>query len=119
MVKVFTTNASSDWRDIFTGVAHVYYQLFYYMEENGLLDPLNEIHLYCLHYVCLPRINKHLKLWKEEWLQHRIRTAGHQTPMQLYIRGLLLNSNSHHRTSKELYDHLSQVSDSKKISSFS
>ena len=89
------------------------------MEENGLLDPLNEIHLYCLHYVCLPRINKHLKLWKEEWLQHRIRTAGHQTPMQLYIRGLLLNSNSHHRTSKELYDHLSQVSDSKKISSFS
>ena len=50
------------WRDVFTGVIHLYYQLFYHMEENRVLDPLNESHLFCLHYVFLPRINKHLKL---------------------------------------------------------
>ena len=99
------------WRDIFSGVTHVYYQLFYHMEENRILDPLNEGHLYCLHYVFLPRINRHLKLWKEGWLQHRIRTAGNQTPMQLYIFGLLHNSNSQRRTSLELHDPLSQVTD--------
>lgn len=98
------------WRDIFTGVTHLYYQLFYYMEDNGVLDPVNEIHLYCLQFVYLPRINQHLQLWKEGWLQHRIRTAGNQTPMQLYISGLLRNSNSHHRTLRELHDHLNQVS---------
>ena len=98
------------WHDVFSGVTHIYYQLFYYMEENGVLDPINEIHMFCLHYVYLPRINKHLKLWKEGWLQHRICTAGNQTPMQLYISGLLHNSNSQHRTSIEINDHLSQVS---------
>ena len=97
------------WRDVFSGVIHLYYQLFYHMEENMVLDPVNECHLYCLHYVFLPRINKHLKLWTEGWMQHRICTAGNQTPMQLYIFGLLHNSNSEHRTSVELRDPLSQV----------
>ena len=36
----------------------LYKDLFEYLERNNLLDLLNEIHLYALHYVFLPRINK-------------------------------------------------------------
>ena len=44
------------WRDVFTAVTHSYYLLFYAMEEHGYLDPLNELHLFALHFVFIPRI---------------------------------------------------------------
>ena len=39
------------WRDIWNGVTSLYYQIFYHMEEQGILDPLNELHLFTLHYI--------------------------------------------------------------------
>ena len=54
------------WRDVYTGVLSYFYELFYFMEEQGgLLDPLNEVHLACLHYVYLPKINEKLKIWNK------------------------------------------------------
>ena len=32
--------------DIFTGCVHVYYELFHYLEDTGLLDIENELHLF-------------------------------------------------------------------------
>ncbi len=37
------------WRDLHQGVTLLYYRLFYYLEEYGMLDPLNEQQLYALH----------------------------------------------------------------------
>ena len=45
------------WRDVSSGCTVFYHQLFHYMEENGMLDIEDEVQLFCLHYVCLPRIN--------------------------------------------------------------
>ena len=47
------------WRDLFTGCTFMFYYLFYHMEECGILDASNELHLAALHYVFLPRINRH------------------------------------------------------------
>ena len=30
------------WRDVFEGVLSLYYQLFYFMEDQALLDPFTE-----------------------------------------------------------------------------
>ena len=49
------------WRDVFSGCLHVFYHLFYDMEECGMLDASNELHLFALHYVYIPRINQNLK----------------------------------------------------------
>ena len=49
------------WRDMHRCVTSLYYRLFYHLEHLGLLDPLNELHIYALHYVYVPRINKSLK----------------------------------------------------------
>ena len=77
------------WRDLFDGVIYVYYHLFHHLEEVSVIDPSNEEHLFALHYVYVPRINRHLESWKSGYIHHSIRTAGSRTPMQLYILGLL------------------------------
>ena len=69
------------WRDVFTGVLSYFYDLFYYLEDEGYLDPLDEHHLACLHYVI---INKRLKLWRHAWANHRMRTTK-TTPWKLWL----------------------------------
>ena len=76
----------------------------YHLEDCGVLQIADEIHLYGLHFVFLPRINRHLQAWKEGWIHHKIRTEGNHTPMQLYIMGMLGNANSVHRTLRKIYE---------------
>ncbi len=38
---------------------HSIHNLFYDMESQSLLDPLNEAHIFALHYIYLPRIFTH------------------------------------------------------------
>ena len=76
------------WRDLFTGCLYLFYEFFHRLEMNGLLNPSNELHLLCLHFVYLPRINRHLKLWLEAWDQHPLSSEHNRSPMQLWIQGL-------------------------------
>ena len=48
------------WRDVYQGVLGLYYNLFHYLESTHMVDPNCDVHLYCLHYVFIPRINDHL-----------------------------------------------------------
>lgn len=77
------------WRDMFTGCTSVFYYLFYNLEERGLLSPNNEIDLFSLHYVFMPRINNHLKVFSQAYNRHRLRTEGNHSPMQLWLQGML------------------------------
>ena len=52
------------WRDVFTGVLSFYYHLFYHMEDEGMLDPLNDCHIADLHYEFIPHINNKLQFGK-------------------------------------------------------
>ena len=42
------------WRDVFQGVLGMYYNIFYYLEEIHLLNPNDDVHLFCLHHVFIP-----------------------------------------------------------------
>ena len=64
------------------------------MEQHDLLDPLNEIHLWALQYVFLPRINRSLCEFVQSWNHHPIRTVHHKTPHQLFTAGCLIMQNS-------------------------
>lgn len=97
------------WRDLFEGVTFIYYHLFYHLEDNLILDPTNPTHLFSLHYVFVPRINRHLESWRQGYLHHRIRKAGNRSPMQLYILGLLQNRNTQHVAVRDLYEPLPLV----------
>lgn len=76
------------WRDVYGGCLSLFYQLFQYLEVNHLLDADNDVHIWCLHYVYLPMINKHLQTWKNAWVHHPLSTEKNKTPMQLWISGL-------------------------------
>ena len=39
------------WRDLFEGCTFLFYFLFRNMEIMNLLDPTNEVDLFCLHYI--------------------------------------------------------------------
>lgn len=78
------------WRDVYNGVLSFFYELFYYMEEVEILDPLNEHHLCSLHYVYLPKINEKLQIWREAWANHRMRTTK-TSPLKLWVSGQMNN----------------------------
>ena len=82
------------WRDVHGSVTMFYYRLFYHLENCGMLDPLNEIHLFSVHYVFVPRINRSLQEFKDAWNSHKIRTASNKSPQQLFTAGMMILQHS-------------------------
>lgn len=77
------------WRDVFRVVTHIFYYTFQSMEEAGILDRNNILHLFCLHYVFLPRINVALDSFVEAWNLHPVRTERNWTPEQIWMNGMI------------------------------
>ena len=77
------------WRDMHQSVTKLFYRLFYFMEEHRILDPSNDVHIYALWYVYLPRINNALSAFKNGWNNHSLRTEHGQSPQQLFVSGAL------------------------------
>lgn len=97
------------WRDVYQGVVGLYYALFTYLEEINILDPNNDIHLFCLHYIFIPRINRHLEMWRMAWIKHPIRTERNMTPEQLYTAGLQTIAYSNCQIAREIFENLNEV----------
>ena len=68
------------------------------MEAEELLDPDSELHLYALHYIFIPRINKLLNDFSLSWNNHPLRTEKNQTPIQLWSKGFFETENLIHET---------------------
>ena len=60
------------WRDVSDGVIGFYYKLFSFMEENGILDPFNEVDIAALYFTLIPFINEKLDTWRYAWSKDRI-----------------------------------------------
>lgn len=78
------------WRDVFGGVLSLYYKLFYQMEDEGILDPLNDTCIAALHHVFLHKIDSQLELWRHAWAHHRMRTTK-SSPIKLWLLGQMQN----------------------------
>ncbi|CAB3991437.1 PREDICTED: uncharacterized protein LOC107331191 [Paramuricea clavata] len=76
------------WRDVFSGCLGFFYDLFHHLENQLLLDPDEDAHLWCLHFVFLPIVNNHLKNWRHAYINHPLSSESNRTPIQLWIRGL-------------------------------
>ena len=77
------------WRDLYTAVIQLYKRLFYHLENTGLLNPLEPSHLYALHYVFLPRINRAISDFVDGWNRHPLSTCGGMSPLQLYTKEMV------------------------------
>ena len=77
------------WRDLFQSCLVSFYHLFYDMEDNLLLNVDNPLHMFCLHYVFLPRINEAITKFFESWnINHPLSSVRNFSPIQLWISGL-------------------------------
>ncbi len=76
------------WRDVHRCVVTTFSAIFGELEREELLDPTNEVDLYCLHYVFQPLISSNLAEFQESWNCHNLSSEGSRTPYQLFAEGL-------------------------------
>lgn len=53
-----------------------------------MLDPLNEVDIFCLHFVYIARVNKCLADFQSIWNCHPLSTESRMSPSQLFVEGL-------------------------------
>ncbi|KAK3747006.1 hypothetical protein QZH41_011963 [Actinostola sp. cb2023] len=90
------------WRDVFFGCTFIFHNLFSCMEESGILNPDDEVDLYALHYVFLPRLNKQLAQFVSAHSRTPISTERNMSPIQLWISGMSRVWNTDHLVAEEL-----------------
>jgi hypothetical protein len=98
------------WRDMWNGATNVFHELFTFMEHQNVLLPDDPFHLWSLHYVFLPRINRALTEFVDQWNNHRMRTEGGQSPLQLFVARSLGITNSGVTAMNGAFDGVPQVS---------
>ena len=80
------------WRNLRRAVVRPFANLFYYLEQCDLLDPLNEVDLYALHYVYHRRINSALAEFVMQYNHHPMRMAHCRSLIQLFCEGAVTHS---------------------------
>lgn len=63
------------WRDVNRIIVSRFLNIFLYLEEQGTLDPQNELHLFALHLVYVDLINDALKEFVGQWNNHPVTTT--------------------------------------------
>uniref|UniRef100_A0A669ES34 Integrase core domain-containing protein n=1 Tax=Oreochromis niloticus TaxID=8128 RepID=A0A669ES34_ORENI len=77
------------WRDVWIAVTSKYHDVLHSLEEDGLLDISDVIHLFGVHYIFVPRLRADLVTFVGGWNNHPLRTEGGLTPEQLWCIGHL------------------------------
>ena len=92
------------WREVNRIVVRPYRNLFFYLENERLLDPLDELQLWCLHRVYLPRVNRSLEEFRNQMNNHPLRTERNFSPNQLFIQGVLASESATRRLLEDVID---------------
>lgn len=58
------------------------------MESTGILNTDDPIHLFTLHLIFIPRINKALDEFREAFNHHKVRTEGNWSQYQMWANGM-------------------------------
>lgn len=70
--------------DLNRHVNRPYSEVFHDLEFRGELNPKNDVDLFCLHYVFLPRINRAVQEFAASYNCHNLSTEKNATPLQLF-----------------------------------
>lgn len=92
------------WRDVRRVVVQQFSNVFYYMENIGILDPLNEVDLFSLHFVFIDRINRSCDELVGQLNYHPMRTANNLSPVQLFVSRCIELYGSQSSVTSELYN---------------
>ena len=96
-------------RDVYQAVLSLFYDLFNFMESDGILDPDNEQNIFCLHVVFQPVTNDMLNKFSSTWINHKMRTTSNKSPLQLYMMGMQQLQHEIGTIANEYFENFSQV----------
>ncbi|XP_013888677.1 uncharacterized protein LOC106536054 [Austrofundulus limnaeus] len=77
------------WGEVNRVVSFYFKDLFLFMENTGILDSTNPLHIRALHHVYLTRINRSVDEFMSQWNHHSLRTMENRSPLQLWTFGML------------------------------
>ena len=92
------------WRDVFCNVCHTFYYTFQTMEQFGILQRESRVHMFILHYVFQPRINRAIESFVHAWNNHPMRTEWNWSPIQMWTNGMVDIRNRGHTGSISMAD---------------
>ena len=78
--SVHNTRIERLWRDVFRSVSSSFVSVFNELENLDALNPQNEVDLFCLHRVFIPRINSALVEFQAAWNQHALSSENNLSP---------------------------------------
>ena len=85
------------WCDVNHVIASRFLNIFLFLEQIRVLDVTNEVHLFCLHLVYIPLINKAIDEFIGQWNNHPVTTQCNFSPNQMWIQGMLNFRNSEYQ----------------------
>ncbi|KAH3708779.1 uncharacterized protein LOC127858084 [Dreissena polymorpha] len=91
------------WRDMYSACTNVFHQLFQQLEETSRLDLSSEVHMWCLHLVYVPLIQRALDRFRDRWNCHRLSEERGRTPTQLYLQGMIEHAGRGHRGVDDMF----------------
>lgn len=94
--SVHNSRVERTHRDVYSGVLVFYARIFDELEDEGILDVLNDIHIFSIHYVYIPRINNSLEEFVNQMNNRPVSSERNQSPVQMWERGMLENMYSEH-----------------------
>ncbi|XP_057301688.1 uncharacterized protein LOC130636097 [Hydractinia symbiolongicarpus] len=76
------------WRDVWTYVTYQFYYTFQAMEDQGILNMENDVHVFVLHRIFQPRINRVITSFISGWNNHPLRTERNWSPRKIWNNGM-------------------------------
>ena len=62
------------WYDVNWVIVSHFLSIFLFLEHSGILDPTDEVHLFCIHLVYIPLINNAINQFIGQWNNHPVST---------------------------------------------
>ena len=88
-------------RDVYSGVLAFYSRVFQQLEDEGNLDVLNDVHIFSLHHIYIPRIQNSLEELVSQMNNRPVSTERNRSPLQMWESGVLENLHSGHTALSE------------------
>ena len=82
------------WCDVNWVIVSCFLNIFLFLEHSGILDPTDEVHMFCIHIVYIPLINNAINQFIHQWNNHTVYTQCNFSLNQLWIQGMLHFRNS-------------------------
>ena len=95
------------WVDVYNYVLDHFRNVFYYLEENHLLDRTDELDLFALHFIFVPRIQSALDDFVSSWNNHPLSSESSNSPLQVWIEGFYRYATNDRTCVRDLLDHTS------------